>query len=524
MAVRNGMKTDTVDIREVFRHVSPYIIRQWKEVCIELGVQQYEIKQLETTDFTPCPSQLAFKGLCLWYDRVGKAANKECLGVALNKCGLRRAEEEIVNVESGKLDRPSSSRPKSSRPTSSGLQTNRTQYARRLKSANLVRRRQHQHTGGIARPNTRCKSARSGIHRARSAKRRDSYSDDKSCELSLNIKVSQISIEGEEDSNHTKRDLAEQFYDTILQKKEQFCWTLEAAIDLRDVRVETITRGSLCVKCSCLTLGALESLNQMFKSRRLSAVCQSVFVTESVRDLVGAKSLKLDVSIDTEELDASREVLLSRKFKECTLVHPADTLTTPTDYPSLDHIPVTTDVVVIDKNFDVVGWRIRLSADVEAVRHRYTGFNDSIDLFIRTLQIIMPKGKTSIESLADVIGLYGHLVGSSSLSSGVRTDLVREYLSTVNSIRILVDDIKAKSSQASSGNENDDDYQIMTCLISELQDMLLPNHVFEEDISVLDRRVNPVEKPFLGLLCFVPLLLAKLSTVLYTLSAPAISK
>ncbi|XP_033750380.1 uncharacterized protein LOC117334704 isoform X2 [Pecten maximus] len=440
--------------------------------------------------------------------------------------GLRMdSVEEITNIESGKLDRPTSSRPKSSRPTSSRVQSGRTQYARRLKSANLVKRRQHQQTGGIARPNTRCKSARSGINRVRSARKRDSYSEDKSCELSLNIKVSQLSTESEEDtsSNQAKRDLAERFYDVIIQKKEQFCWTLEAAINIRDVRVETITRGSLCVKCECLTLGALESLNQMFKSRRLSAVCQSVFVTDSVRDLIGVRSVKLDVTIDTAQLDASREVLLSRKFKECTSVHPADTLTTPTNHTSLDHIPVTTDVVVIEKDFDVVGWRMRLSTEVEAVRHRYTGFSDSIDIFIRTLQIIMPKGKVAIESLSDVIGLYAHLMASSSLSSGVRTDLIREYLSTVNSIRILVDDIKAKSFHATN-DKSDDDYQIMTCLVSELQDMLLAKHVFEEDISVLDRRINPAEKPFLGLLCFVPLLLAKLSTVLYTLSAPGLSK
>ncbi|XP_069123958.1 uncharacterized protein [Argopecten irradians] len=524
MAVRNGLRMDSVDIREVFRHVSPYIIRQWKEVCLELGVHQYEIQQLETSDFSTCPSQLAFKGLCLWYDRVGRAANRECLGVALNKCGLRRAEEEITNIESGTVSRPTSSRPKSSRPTSSHVQSGRTQYARRLKSANLVRRRQHQQTSGIARPNTRCKSARSGIHRVRSARKRDSFSEDKSCELNLNIKVSQVSLESEQEtnSNQAKRDLAERFYDVILQKKEQFCWTLEAAINIRDVRVETITRG-LCVKCECLTLGALESLNQMFKSRRLSAVCQSIFVTDSVRDQISVSSVKVNVTIDTAELDASREVLLSRKFKENISVHPADTLTTPTNYTSLDHIPVTTDVVVIEKDFDINGWRMRLSADVEAVRHRYTGFSDSIDLFIRTLQIIMPKGKVAIESLSDVIGLYGHLMASSSLSSGVRTDLIREYLSTVNSIRILVDDIKAKSSHTTD-DKSDDDYQIMTCLVGELQDMLLPKHVFEEDISVLDRRVNPAEKPFLGLLCFVPLLLAKLSTVLYTLSAPGISK
>lgn len=163
-------------------------------------------------------------------------------------------------------------------------------------------------------------------------------------ELSLNIKVSHVVLDTEEGNTapQTKREMTELFYDAIIQRKEQFCWTLESAINIRDVTVETIARGSICVKCSCLTLGALESLNQMCKTRRLSALCQSVFVTESVLDVVRVKSLKLDVTIDTKELEASREVVLSRKFNECTLVHPADTLTNPTDDPSLDHIPITT--------------------------------------------------------------------------------------------------------------------------------------------------------------------------------------
>lgn len=80
------------DIREILRRVSPYIVRQWKEVCRELGVPETELLEIETTSYSKKVSTLAYRGLCLWFEQMGKLATKEKLISVLKKNGLRRAE------------------------------------------------------------------------------------------------------------------------------------------------------------------------------------------------------------------------------------------------------------------------------------------------------------------------------------------------------------------------------------------------------------------------------------------------
>lgn len=80
------------DIREILRRVSPYIVRQWKEICRELGVPETELLEIETTSYSKKISTLAYRGLCLWFEQMGKLATKEKLISVLKKNGLRRAE------------------------------------------------------------------------------------------------------------------------------------------------------------------------------------------------------------------------------------------------------------------------------------------------------------------------------------------------------------------------------------------------------------------------------------------------
>ena len=80
------------------RQVSPYIIRQWREVCLKLGLQELELVQLEMNGYHSSKAHLAFKALCLWYDHVGKSATKEKLMSALKQCGLHRAEGKLYDV------------------------------------------------------------------------------------------------------------------------------------------------------------------------------------------------------------------------------------------------------------------------------------------------------------------------------------------------------------------------------------------------------------------------------------------
>lgn len=80
------------DFREILRRVSPYIVRQWKDVCRELGVPETELLEIETTSYSKKISTLAYRGLCLWFEQMGKLATKEKLISVLKKNGLRRAQ------------------------------------------------------------------------------------------------------------------------------------------------------------------------------------------------------------------------------------------------------------------------------------------------------------------------------------------------------------------------------------------------------------------------------------------------
>lgn len=170
-------------------------------------------------------------------------------------------------------------------------------------------------------------------------------------------------------------------------------------------------------------------------------------------------------------------------------------------------------------------WRNQISDEILKIKERSVNFDETMYDFIRTLNIIMPKGQDHIVSLAELLELYTYLNKTRAVSTGVRVDLFREFLMIVNSIRLVVEDIEKKlTTQNFSTNhltdEVDDDCSIVQCLVDDLQQMLKPGAVFEEDLSVLNRKISPSEKPFSNLICYVPLLLEKLSTVMSTLSPP----
>ena len=87
----------TIDIRGVCKKISPYIVHQWRDVCEELGVPDEALDQLEaeTDKNGGKKSEVAFQGLALWFEKVGRAANKDKLMRVIQLLGLRRAEGSI---------------------------------------------------------------------------------------------------------------------------------------------------------------------------------------------------------------------------------------------------------------------------------------------------------------------------------------------------------------------------------------------------------------------------------------------
>ncbi|XP_076074420.1 uncharacterized protein LOC143045656 isoform X1 [Mytilus galloprovincialis] len=504
----NEICVEVDDIREIFRQICPYIIRQWKEVCRKLGIQELELAQLEAHEYHASKAHLAFKGLSLWYEHVGKSATKDKLVSALKQCGLHRAEEEIERLELRTLKvSPSNIRPSSRQPSAS---------KRRPGTGH------REPNGCISRPPSRTGSANSQPRRGHSSKGRQPYSNRgvNSCEMCFKISVTNIDPLNEAAGvwREKLKEMTETFYEAILVNTEVHMRALENALNIREISVTDIQAGSLLVRLKLLTLGALESFNQMYKTRRLLAICQNVFITENALKTTGAKNVGIKVELSTEVLDHCREFFLSRKFKES--VHPTDTLPPPSfeSYPCLESS--IDDYTRINSVFNEK-WRATILQDVQRIQERSTNFDETMDEYIRILNIIMPKGKEEINSLSELLQLYTYLNKTHGVSSGVRLDLFREYLMIVNSIRLTVDEVKAKlqtTVQRVHGSDDMDDLSIVQCLVDDLEHMLQPDTIFEEDFSAMNRTINPSEKQFSKLVCFIPLLLERLSTVLFTLS------
>lgn len=173
-------------------------------------------------------------------------------------------------------------------------------------------------------------------------------------------------------------------------------------------------------------------------------------------------------------------------------------------------------------SIDMSECKTQFTTKLENLKHRYGVFEEHIDEFLRTLQIILPKGQGSIKNLASVIGLHSYLLSTEGVGSGVRTDLVREYLAIVNNIRLFVENFREECDELLSDSDTNDmdsgnSGKIVRCLLENVEDMLQIEQEFEEDTTVLDRKLSSYEQMFCGMLCHIPLLFEKLSTVLHTL-------
>ncbi|KAK3090318.1 hypothetical protein FSP39_010918 [Pinctada imbricata] len=430
----------------------------------------------------------------IWGNVISVEETFNCLSFHMVDDYLHEFQQEIENVELSRLmvSAVSPRRPMSSRVLSAkrkaAMRDNKNGYSSRPGSRNNIR-----------------------VTRVKSSKRKRNTEEIKPCEINIAVSISQIIPQKELTGNWGEEmaNLTEQFYKFITENCHFFIERLENALEIREITVSEIRKGSLIINCQCWSLGALESLNQIYRSKRLHAICQNVFVTGSVLGLLAAKDISLMVLINTDSFDSAREMFLSRKFRECNIIHPADLLEPPSDDPVLEFTG--------KDGFDL---------QLDRICKRHKDFEAQTKDFLRTINIILPKGKKTISSLKELIQLHTYLCGTETVSSGVRSDLVREFLAIVNNIRLLTCELSAhvqksqtsvssiRTSVSSGINGHNPGVSLKKWLLSDIEDMLSPEYVFEEDISTLNRKLSSSEKLFTGLLCYIPLLFVKLQTVL----------
>ena len=169
-----------------------------------------------------------------------------------------------------------------------------------------------------------------------------------------------------------------------------------------------------------------------------------------------------------------------------------------------------------DENFELKLWHEKMKTDIENLNYRFQSFNENALEFLRTLRIIKPEEKKPVASLNDVISYLKFLLKSRAVASGVRIDLIREFIAIVNQIRLKFEQIQQDEIKvsfdillSSEGCE-----QFHSCL-EKLETMLNPAYNFESNEKLLTHSLSVMEKDlFANLLTYIPNLLS----VLFSLS------
>ena len=170
----------------------------------------------------------------------------------------------------------------------------------------------------------------------------------------------------------------------------------------------------------------------------------------------------------------------------------------------------------MDENFELRCWHTQIKTDIENLNYRFQSFNENALEFLRTLRIIKPEEKKPVANLNDVISCLKFLLKSRALASGVRLDLIREFIAIVNQIRLKFEQIQQDEIKisfdillSSEGCE-----QFHSCL-EQLGTMLNPAYNFEPNEKLLTHSLSVMEKDlFANLLTYIPSLLS----VLFSLS------
>ena len=115
-----------------------------------------------------------------------------------------------------------------------------------------------------------------------------------------------------------------------------------------------------------------------------------------------------------------------------------------------------------------------------------------------------------MSSLNDVIFSLKFLRKSQAVASGVRVDLVREFIAIVNQVRLKFEDIQHKEIAVSfEVMLSSQGCELFHSYLQQLEIMLDPNYIFESNEKLLTHSLSVLEKElFTGLLSYIPSLLS----------------
>ncbi|KAL3876431.1 hypothetical protein ACJMK2_034280 [Sinanodonta woodiana] len=455
------------DIKDVFRRVCPYTLHRWKCVLEKLGLDKTQIGELEKLSYKSRLYDIMYEGLCLWRELKGPHANMDALMEAIRECDLRRAEDELKRINTDCQE--NRIRPKTSTGTKPRNGTKPT----------------------LLRGNTIC----FGDVRIK-------ISLDKIVQRDSKVLTSKTALNRE----FTK------FYQLIYDNRHSHLQTLRSMLSHKGMLVQKLAlESNLFVHVLCSSLGAFETLYQMNQSGRLRAIMSSAFITQKHLQTLRTNHISLVVNLEEDRSEEYRGVFLTRNLDDKGKLHPADDLELPST-SEYEIVPIINEVNETDTlSVELPQWIRRVQYDLCTIESRYKKLELSIDELLRILRIVKPVNLQTVSTLNDVILFFRRTQESITLSSGVRVDLLREYLAIVNLLRLCNEEVQVNEYTIYLNQSiSQIDCDTIHSLIQELEHILQPETPFiVEDKSFIKPSSNPEERLFSGFVSFVPNLLCK---------------
>ena len=169
-----------------------------------------------------------------------------------------------------------------------------------------------------------------------------------------------------------------------------------------------------------------------------------------------------------------------------------------------------------DEKFELGRWQKTLRTDIDNINYRFQSFNENALEFLRTLRIVKPEESQPVFCLNVVISYLKFLQNSHSVASGVRVDLIREFIAIVNQVRLKCEQILQNEANISFDILlSSDGCELFHTYLEQLETMLDPGYTFESNEKLLTHSLSVLEKDlYSNLLTYIPSLLS----VLFSLS------
>ncbi len=146
----------------------------------------------------------------------------------------------------------------------------------------------------------------------------------------------------------------------------------------------------------------------------------------------------------------------------------------------------------------------------ETILNLYKEFQKSIPEFLIALKMSKPMDMLEIRTQGDLLKCHNILQRSPSVGKNVQTELLHHYITMVDALSEMCDDINSDLKQWRDITQIFQDYEAISPSVGILRTMLEPLFDFSALQSAMSVKLNVMDKKvFSGLLSYIPVVLEK---------------